>query len=213
MSYNEILKLVPVAKSTLSIWLKGVGLAKKQKQRLTEKRKQAQLKAQQACTQKRLKITTEIKSAAQREVGKISSRELWLLGVALYWAEGTKQRAKNVSARVTFSNSDPEMIKLFLKWLMECCGIPKKDIILAIYLHKTAKSREGEIKKYWVKATLFPLSQFNNTVWKNNKIKNKWRNINGNYYGLLRIVVNKSTNLNRKISGWIEGVYKYSGIV
>ena len=33
-SYSEILAEVPVAKSTLSLWLRSVGLAKKQKQLL-----------------------------------------------------------------------------------------------------------------------------------------------------------------------------------
>lgn len=35
--YSEILKEVPVAKSTLSLWLRDVGLAKAQKQRITQK--------------------------------------------------------------------------------------------------------------------------------------------------------------------------------
>lgn len=37
LSYREILRYVPVAKSTLSLWLRDVGLAKRQTQRLTKK--------------------------------------------------------------------------------------------------------------------------------------------------------------------------------
>lgn len=37
LSYREILEQIPVAKSSLSLWLRSVGLSKKQKQRLTEK--------------------------------------------------------------------------------------------------------------------------------------------------------------------------------
>ena len=37
-TYSEILSVVPVAKSTLSLWLHSTKLAKKQKQRITEKR-------------------------------------------------------------------------------------------------------------------------------------------------------------------------------
>lgn len=127
-SYSEILKTVPIAKSTLSVWLREIGVAKRYKQRLTEKRRQAQFKAQQACREKRIKITEEIKFLARNEIGKISKRELWLIGTALYWGEGTKQGIRNVSARVTFSNSDPKMIRIFLRWLMVCCNIQKKDI-------------------------------------------------------------------------------------
>jgi transposase len=46
-SYSEILKKVPVAKSTLSLWLRSVGLAERQKQRLTEKKRKGQLKGAQ----------------------------------------------------------------------------------------------------------------------------------------------------------------------
>jgi len=38
LSYREILEQVPVAKSSLSLWLKSVKLASSQKQRLTEKK-------------------------------------------------------------------------------------------------------------------------------------------------------------------------------
>src|SRR5207249_316451 len=38
LSYREIRAQVPVAKSTLSLWLRQVGLAKAQRQRLTERR-------------------------------------------------------------------------------------------------------------------------------------------------------------------------------
>ena len=36
-TYSEILSVVPVAKSTLAIWLQSVSLGKKQKQRITKK--------------------------------------------------------------------------------------------------------------------------------------------------------------------------------
>jgi hypothetical protein len=38
LSYNEILKKVPVAKSTLSLWFRDIGLAVRQRQRLTAKK-------------------------------------------------------------------------------------------------------------------------------------------------------------------------------
>ena len=38
LSYREILEQIPVAKSSLSLWLKSVKLAESQKQRLTEKK-------------------------------------------------------------------------------------------------------------------------------------------------------------------------------
>lgn len=211
LSYNEILKLVSVSKSTLSVWLRAVSIAERHKQRFTDKRRQAQIKAQQACREKRIKITAEIKSAALKNIKYINKRELWLIGVALYWAEGSKEH--QTSTRVQFSNSDPKMIKLFLQWLRRCCRVSNDEIIFAIYLHETVFERKEEIKKYWSEITGFSLDRFQSIVWKKNKINTKRKNIGNDYYGLLRVIVRRSTNFNRKISGWIEGVCKSSGIV
>ena len=210
-SYSEILKEVPVAKSTLSLWLRSVGLAKKQKQRLTEKRIIAALRGASARRNYRLISTEIIKREARSEIGRISKRELWLIGVALYWAEGHKERIK--SERVQFSNSDPNMIKLFLEWLERCCKIHKKDIYFRIFLHKTAKDRLNEVQKHWLRVTGFPPRNFQKITWKRHKIKTKRRNIGENYFGLLRVIIKKSTNLNRKIQGWIVGICTHCGVV
>jgi len=205
-SYSEILKKVLVSKSTLSLWLRSIGLAKRQEQRLTEKKLAAMKRGWEACRQKRLRTTEEIKTKARNEIERLSSRELWLIGIALYWAEGHKEKIR--SGNVRFTNSDPQMIKLFLRWLRKICKISKKDIFCEIYLHETAAHREREIRKYWSKITNFPPIQFQKIRWKKHKINTKRKNIGKNYRGLLRITVRKSTNLNRKITGWIEGIYQ-----
>jgi len=155
-SYSEILKQIPAAKSTLSLWLRSVGLAKKQKQRLTEKRLAAALRGAKAKKDYRLAVTKEIKDKARSEIGKLSERELWLIGTALYWAEGAKQKEHNVSQKVKFSNSDPEAIQIFLKWLLDICKISKENIHFRICLHENNKERLNDVRKYWSKVTQFP---------------------------------------------------------
>lgn len=206
LSYREILEEVPVAKSTLSLWLRSVGLSKRQKQRLTEKKLAAALRGAMRRRDNRLVITEKIKTKARDEIEKISNRELWLVGTALYWGEGTKERSKAVNVR--FSNSDPQMIRLFLKWIQKTCRVPKQDIFCEIYLHETAAGRKEEIQRYWSRVTNFSPTQFQKIRWKKNKINTKRKNIGENYCGLLKINVRRSTNLNRKIAGWIEGIYK-----
>lgn len=211
LSYSEILKKIPVAKSTLSLWLRSIGLAKSQKQRLTEKKLAAMRRGWEARRRKRLLITEEIKTKARNEIGKISKRELWLIGTALYWAEGAKEKDKSMA--VKFSNSDPQMIKLFLEWLLKICKIPTENIYFEIYLHKNAVNRKKEVQNYWTETTNFPLSQFQKIIWKKHNLNPKRKNIGKSYYGQLRICVRKSTNLNRKIAGWIEGICKQCRVV
>jgi DNA-binding transcriptional MerR regulator len=51
-------------------------------------------------------------------------RELLIASIMLYWAEGSKKN----NPYVAFSNSDPKIIKLFLRFLREICGICEKKI-------------------------------------------------------------------------------------
>ncbi len=83
-TYSEILKVVPVAKSTLSIWLREVGLSKTQKQLITKKRLDSALRGAMIRKKQRLDISSEIFSKSEREIGKLSKREFWLIGTALY---------------------------------------------------------------------------------------------------------------------------------
>ena len=207
LSYNEILREVPVAKSTLSVWLKDIGLGRAHKQRLTEKRKAAQRKAQQACRDIRITRETEIIKTAQQEVGKISKREFWLIGSALYWAEGSKQKPKLVSQKVSFNNSDPKMILLFDKWVKKFCGRDKDGLIYSIYIHTTGDVERA--KKFWSTLLNTPIEK---VYFKKGNSKTNRKNTEELYYGLLRIEVRRSTDLNRKIKGWNLGITKGLGI-
>ncbi len=158
----------------------------------------------EACHRKRLDIIKSIKDKARKEIGRISRRDLWLIGIALYWAEGSKEKPKGV--RLDFGNSDPVMIKLFLRWIKEIMKVSKNSIRLSIYLHENNRKREKEVQRYWSQVTGFPVVYFQNTIWKKHNIKTNRKNIGKSYFGLLRITILKSTNLNRKITGWIEGI-------
>ncbi len=201
LSYNEILREVPVAKSTLSVWLKDVGLAKAQRQALTLKRKAAQVKAQEACRNARIARQTRTIESARKEIRSISKKELWLIGIALYWAEGSKQKKFNVSQRTTFNNSDPRMIFLFDRWLREICGLEKEDLHYSIYIHRTADIEAA--RKYWGNLVKTDIKKI---YLKTHNPKSNKKNYDENYHGLLRIDVRRSTDLNRKITGWILGM-------
>ena len=82
-------------------------------------------------------------------------KELLISGIMLYWAEGWKKN----SGRVSFSNSDPKMIQVFLKFLRETCGIYENR--LHILLHLYEDQNELKLRKYWSKITRIPLKQFN----------------------------------------------------
>lgn len=212
-SYSQILTQVPVARSTLSLWLRSVGLSKRQRQRLTEKRLLAARRGSQIRREQKIQLTKAIKNKARLEIDEVNKRELWFMGVMLYWAEGSKEKSYSAGQNIIFSNSDPMMIKLFLKWLKDCLNITSDSITFQIYIHDNNKSRLKEVISYWRYITGFSEEKFGKIYYKRHKPLHKRKNISQDYHGLLRVGVKKSSNLNRKISGWIEGVCMQCGVV
>lgn len=207
LSYNEILREVAVSKSTLSVWLKDIGLAKAHTQRLTEKRRMAQQKAQQACRSIRINREANIIQSAEEEIGNLSQREFWLIGSVLYWAEGSKQKPNLVSQKVSFNNSDPKMILLFDKWLKKFCERDAESITYSIYIHTTGDVDKA--RKFWSELLKTPIEK---VYFKKGSATTNRKNTGDSYYGLLRIEARRSTDLNRKIKGWNLGITKALGI-
>ncbi len=210
LSYSEILKQIPVAKSTLSLWLINVGLSKGQKQRLTEKKLESAHRGGERRRQNRLKQIEEINKSAKNEIKKLINNPLWLSGTMLYWAEGSKQRIHTVSHGTIFNNSDPLMIKIFILWLKKIAQVDTKSLKFELYIHES-----GNVEKalnHWTKICSCKKKDIR-VYFKRNKIRTNRTNTGDDYHGLIRITVPKSSVLNRKISGWIKGLCEYWGIV
>lgn len=212
LSYSEILEYVHVSQSSLSLWLHNIKLSKKQTLRLTEKGNSARKLGSIALRNYRLTKTKQIIKNAISEINNISKHDLMLIGTTLYWAEGNKQKVHNPSASVIFSNSDPKMIRLYLKWLKVCLGITENQLSPEIYIHKTYKRSKEELINYWANKTGIPFSRFEKVYFKKNKTHSYRKNRGLEYEGVLRIRVRKSTDLSRKIAGWTEGICIQSGV-
>lgn len=204
VTYQDILQRLGMAKSTLWRWLKSEGFVETHPQRLTDLKRLAQQKGAAVVKARRIARTQAILEQASREVGALSLREWWLVGVALYWAEGSKQKPGDVSARVIFSNSDPLAIRVFLEWLTRCCGILEDRRIFEIYLHETASAER--VQAYWRQQLGLPSTTALPIRWKRHRPATRRTNVGDSYHGLIRVKVRRSSELNRKITGWIAGI-------
>lgn len=88
---------------------------------------------------------------------KLANEDQFLLVAAtmLYWAEGTKNAKRHV---IEFSNSDPQMIKIYLHFLRKICGVCEEK--LRVYLYCYANQSAIYLKKYWSRVLQIPLQQF-----------------------------------------------------
>ncbi len=205
-TYSEILAKIPVAKSTLGLWLQEVHLAKKQKQRLTAKKLAAGLRGGLARKNQRIERTKLIQDASKKEILNISKRELWLIGIALYWAEGAKSKEYRPSVGLDFTNSDYKMIRVFLCWLKNCCKVGSDQLSYEIYIHETYKNKIQKVIRFWSDKLNILENDLQKIRYKKNKIKTMRRNVGDLYNGCFRVRVKASSTLNRRIAGWIDGM-------
>ena len=113
-SINEIANKTSFSKRTVSRWCNDIVLNEYQKLNLWSRAKaKYNLNFKKYCERKH-RVTQEkiqkLKQEGIKEIEKLSKRELFITGVALYWAEGFKK-----DMRFGFANTDPAMIKFCLK--------------------------------------------------------------------------------------------------
>lgn len=196
-SYKEILQQLKVSKSTLSLWLRDVKLSEEQTYRLyvTLRQKNAYNLAKKK-QMKRQELTKQIINSGIEEFEQMTNQPIFLAGLMLYWAEGDKIETTEA---VKFSNSDPLMIKLMIRWFENICKVPREKIRIALHIHEL--HNKNSVEKYWSKLTQIPLQQFHKTQIKPSSLKHRRNQL---YYGTCSIRVD-NRNLFRRIKGWKMG--------
>ncbi|KKR91961.1 MAG: hypothetical protein UU43_C0001G0141, partial [Candidatus Falkowbacteria bacterium GW2011_GWA2_41_14] len=203
-SYSLIEQKLGVSNSTLSDWLKDVPF--NPNKTVLRRIKNGPSISGRIRHNLKVKDVIEIKKLAKKELGKITKRDLWLLGLGLYLGEGSK-----TYEMVRIINSNPQIIKLAVKWFKEICQL--EDTNITISLHLYPDNNIDECVKYWKKETNLPLTQFRKTqidkrTDKSNKRKRKLP------YGTAHLTIisngnkNLGVRLHRKIMGWIENIFE-----
>ncbi|MEK7177485.1 MAG: hypothetical protein AAB705_01510 [Patescibacteria group bacterium] len=203
-SIKNIAHLVNVSVSTASLWCRDVELTSSQIENLRKrqtdpfygKRLDYYLKKKNEFSLKLLNLKNEgIKS-----IGKLTKREIFLIGIALYWGEGFKK-----DSLVGLATLDIKIAKFFIFWLNKSFNIKSKDLLLRVTANISYKSKIKELERYWSRELKIPVSQFSKPFFQNTKWKKEYEN-KDNYHGVLRIRARRSIDLLRKIFGYIEGI-------
>ena len=185
-TYSEINKImkIQIQKNTFSSWFKNIILPKKYYAQIRknnlEHLKKARIKALFIIREKRKEYLENLeknnlfikKSLNDKKTAKIAL-------TMLYWAEGSKSRR----GALVFGNSDPQMIKFFLKLLKICYYIDQTKFRCTVQCR--ADQNLEQLKKYWLKVTNIPINQFYETRIDPRTIGKKSKN--SDYMGVCRI--------------------------
>jgi hypothetical protein len=140
-----------IPKSTLSCWFKKVILSKDALEKLnnsiSENIKKAHVAAANAKKEKRIKYLEEIKNKVSHLKKIKNSKDIAKIILAvLYLGEGSKNRRS-----MMLGNSDPKIIKLFLKLLRLCYSVDESKFRCTLQCR--ADQNIEELEKFWQKIT------------------------------------------------------------
>jgi len=201
-SYGMILEKLdsPPAKSTLSEWLKNIPY--KPNKEVVKRIAQGQQRSGKFKHDKMVKDIYKMKKLAKKELGRLTKRDLWLLGIGIYLGEGAK-----TNEHIRISNSDPKIINTAIKWFKEICELSNKNLSPCLHLYP-----DNDIQKtisFWSKTTGIPKKQFMKTYIDTRTNKSGKRN-KKLPYGTLHLRIKSygkeeyGRSLHRRIMGWIE---------
>ncbi|MDO8489160.1 MAG: helix-turn-helix domain-containing protein [Candidatus Omnitrophota bacterium] len=203
-SVREIAKKINCAKSSVSGWVRGISLTNEQIRKLKANQDKGRAKAANhpnSPKQTQARIRNEIIKFRAKDIPAQCSIDLLkIVGSALYWAEGYKASLNMVN----FSNTDPYMISIMMKFFRIICKVPEKKFRGAVHMHPSLDSNKAE--RFWSLTSGIPIAQFHKTQFGISRAsKHKRKTLP---FGTFAIIV-CDTNIRCRIEGWIQGIKRW----
>jgi len=157
-SYDEIYRALKIPKATLSNWFAGIDWSAAIKKQLVQR-------SIAVSTQRMLvldairgshlrKVYQAAREEARKEFDQLKYNPLFIAGIMLYWGEGDKRTRHTTK----LTNTDPEMIRLFVSFLRNACFVPKEKIRASLVIYPDLDSDECVV--YWSRQSSIPCRNF-----------------------------------------------------
>ncbi len=203
-SYNHIAKETGLSVSTLSYHLSQLPYTPNKKTIQTIGRARTAASITKHLSKK--KTFDDAKINAKKDIGLISSRDLFMLGLGLYIGEGSK--TQDITRLV---NTDYRVINVYMRWL-ETFGLKRENFTIRIHLYPDSNVNEAE--EFWAKKTGFPKVQFQKACIDKRVGKDRKRS-GVHKYGTAHVTVHSRGNkvfgvkLARRIGAYMQEVLEY----
>jgi transposase-like protein len=197
-SINEIARRTGAAKSSISRWVRDIELTDEQRETLRIAAYNGHVKGRTM----HARLRREARMMAQED-GRMRAQQgdrFFMAGCMLYWAEGSKDRN-----HVEFTNSDPEMVRFFVRFLKTYWNLRHEDIRIACNLFADHVDQQRDIEQYWLDVAALPSESLRtSTVNVYSKYSKKKRQ-NRLPYGTCRVTVAR-TRVVQAIFGAIQEI-------
>ncbi|MGW0667700.1 hypothetical protein [Streptomyces sp. NPDC002746] len=201
-TYDQIQVELGCSKSSISLWVRDLPKPERTRSMVEQARLAGRMRwDHELAVRDRERERT--KADATSEIGGMTDRELLLTGVALYWAEGAKDKPYARRENVMFINSDPNVIQVYRAWLFQL-GITPDRLTYRVMIHESADI--GAAERYWAELVGIAATSLQKTTLKKHNPKTVRKNTGDDYRGCLVIRVSKGAELYRRIEGWWRGI-------
>lgn len=197
-SVKEIARLVGVSRSTVSLWVRDIELTPEQHAVLLARNPSynGQRNGSAANAERGRLRRRSFQLQGRRRIRR--PEPLYVAGCMLYWAEGDKGRWT-----VALSNSDPEVIRLFARFLRECFDVPDERMRIYCHLFADHVSRQREVEQFWLDVAGLPATCLRKSSVNRYSRSSQRKRTNRLPYGTCKLVVH-STEILQAIYGSIQ---------
>lgn len=201
-SVREIADLVGVSRASVSVWVRDIELTPEQHEALH--RRNPAYNGQLLGQAVRSARARELRRIWQEEGRAVARRAdpFHAAGCMLYWAEGSKHRN-----RAQMSNSDPEVLRLFVRFLRTYFSIPDEAFRVVCNLFADHTERRVSIEQFWLDRLDLPMTCLCKSIVNVYSKYSQKKRTNRLVYGTCRVTVHR-TDVVQHIFGAIQ---EYAG--
>lgn len=146
---------------------------------------------------------TDVREEHAARIGAMNRRELELAAVVAYWCEGSKSKPWARRETVSFINSDPGLVLLFLAWLDDI-GFPQEHRRFSISIHESADIAAAQ--RYWAATLDVCESCFTAPNLKRHNPRTVRKNVDEQYVGCVIVRLLQCRTLYQRIEGVWQGI-------
>lgn len=193
-TYGEIVAALGVSQSSVSLWVRDIPVEEPEVPRgwtETARQRRAENLADKHARQRDERL--ERQEVMRQALGPFDDRDILVNGAIAYWCEGRKVKPwRPNDVNVTFINSDPNLIRLFLRFL-EVVPVEHGGPSFRLHIHVSAD--EERAKDFWCKEVGMSRDAFLPTTWKRHNPTTIRKNTGDTYNGCLVVGARRSTRL------------------
>ncbi|MFN8016050.1 MAG: hypothetical protein U0R17_05540 [Acidimicrobiia bacterium] len=193
MSITSIASTLKVSKSSVSIWVRDLDVV------VTKSSSNNSKRSPHPHMIARLNEIEDNRKSGIKYFENLSRKEFFVAGIALYAGEGFKTQNS-----IGMANTDPSIIKFFIKWLRTFYEVEESRIKARLYLHEGLDVDEST--KYWSNLTGIPAGQFTKPY---RAKADPYRRYSKHEHGCITIRYHCCHTL-RKVIGLMQGLLEYS---